>query len=145
MPDTRAGKVQRFCAEQHASRLLIFTVVTPFSVSLDRLIVVEHGSTAQVIICNGCTPRTAFDHGRMRDVDPDVLSGFRSAIEHAELAWAGDAVPPNVHDGITITIERADGEDYERVRIVAPDPNSPHARLIAAWTEAFPEARNLLR
>lgn len=145
MPDTRAEKVRRFCAEQQASRLHILTVVTPFSVSQDRLIVVEHGKTAQVIVCNGCTPRTAFEHGDLRDIDPDVLSGFLTDVDDAEMAWVGDSVPPNIHDGITVTIERTDGDTYERVRIVDPEVASPHARLIGAWTEAFPEARNWLR
>jgi hypothetical protein len=145
MPDTRAEKVRRFCEEQQASRLHIFTVVTPFNVSQDRLIVIEHGSTAQVIICTGCTPRTALDHGELREIEPAILNGFLTDVEHAEMAWVGDAVPPNIHDGITVTIERTDGTTYERVRIVDPETASPHARLIAAWTEAFPEARHLLR
>lgn len=145
MPDTRAEKVRRFCTAQQATQVLILTVVTPFNISQDRLIVMEQKDAAQVTICKGCTPRTTFDHGDTRPIDPDTLHNFRRDIDDAAMAWTGDVVPPNIHDGITITIERTDGEEYERVRIVDPDPNSPHDRLIAAWTEAFPEARHLLR
>lgn len=145
MTDPRAANVQRFHDEHNADTVYILTAVTPFSVSQNRAIIVQKQRTAQLITCTGCTPRTALGQGLMRDITPRELSAFLTAIASAEVAWADDALPPNVHDGITITIERATAKGYDRVRAVDPPPNSPHARLIAAFSANFPELRAMLR
>lgn len=146
MTDQRAATVQHYRAEQQAHAVYILTSVMPFSVSQNRAIVVQQGgSMAQLITCSGCTPRTALGQGVMRDIAPDTLEAFLAALADAAPAWDGDAIPPNVHDGVTITVERVDEDGYARVRIVEPQPDTPHQRLIAAWSQAFPEVRQMLR
>ncbi len=147
MPDdTRAANVQRFREEHGASRVHLLTVHAPFSVRQDRFIVLETGTGARWFICGeGCTPRTPLDTGDERPIDPDTLAAFLADTAAASEAWASDAVPPNVHDGVTLTCEQAEPGGYRRVRIVDPLPGSAHARLIAAWTAAFPEVKRRLR
>ncbi len=146
MTDQRATTVQRYRAEQKAQAVYILTTVMPFSVSQNRAIVVfDGGSMGHLITCSGCTPRTALGQGVMRDIPPDVLNTFLAALEDAAAAWDNDAIPPNVHDGVTITVERVNDSGYMRVRIVEPQPDTPHHHLIAAWTQAFPEVRQMLR
>lgn len=145
MTDPRATNVQRFRAEHDADTVFILTAVTPFSVSQDRAIIVTKQHTAQLVTCSGCTPRTALGQGLMRDITPRELTDFRAGLAQADSAWDDDALPPNVHDGITITIERATAQGYDRVRIVDPPPGSPHAQLIAAFSATFPELRAMLR
>jgi len=137
--------VQRFREEQGAIRVHILTAVAPFTVSQDRFVLIETGEGARLVICTRCTPRTALGHGQTRDIPPDVLARFLDAVDAAEAAWSGDAVPENVYDGVTIIVERAEANAYRRTRMVAPPEGSPHARLLAAWTDAFEEARRALR
>lgn len=145
MTDQRAANVQRFREEQGAQRVWILSAVIPFSVSQDRVVVVQRGDgNAQLITCNGCTPRTGLGQGILREITSETLHEFLTGLEDAEMAWAGDLIPPNVHDGVTFTVERADAGGYERVRMVDPQTNSPHDRLLMAWADAFPEARKLL-
>ena len=145
MTDHRAATVRLFREQQHAQQVFVLTAVTPFKVSQDRAILVRHANDAQLVTCSGCTPRTALGQGSVRDVAPDELTAFLRGMSQTAAAWTGDAVPSNVHDGVTITVERADSDRYDRVRIVEPAPDSPHARLIAVWTDTFPEVRRLLR
>lgn len=144
MTDQRAANVQRFREEQGAQRVWVLSAVIPFSVSQDRVLVVQRDNGAQLITCNGCTPRTALGQGTLREITPETFAEFLTGLEDAEMAWTGDAIPPNVHDGVTFTVERADASGYERVRIVDPSTNSPHDRLLITWADAFPEARKLL-
>lgn len=144
MTDPRAANVQRFREEHGAQRVVVLTAVTPFQISQDRAIVVQADYNAQLITCSGCTPRTALGQGIMRDIVPKDLMDFFAALEQAKDAWDNDVVPPNVHDGITLTVEHADAGGYTRVRIVNPESDSPHARLIAAWTATFPEVRAMM-
>jgi hypothetical protein len=144
MSDQRAANVQRFREEQGAERVWVLSAVIPFSVSQDRVVVVERPDGAQLVTCHGCTPRTALGQGTLRPIASDVLAAFVSGMNDADMAWTGDDVPPNVHDGVTFTVEHADASGYERVRIVDPQTNSPHDRLLVAWADAFPEARKLL-
>lgn len=145
MTDPRAAIVQRFRQEQGADSVYILTALHPFGVSQNRCMVMVTGRSAQVVCCNSCTPRTSLGQGSLREVEPAELGQFLRDLQDAELAWTGDVIPPQVHDGITFTVERADAHGYERVRIVDPAPDSPHARLLAAWRDAFPEARALMR
>ncbi len=147
MPDNRTVNVQRFREEQGASRLHILTVVAPFSVSQDRFVLIEISdeATVRLITCRDGTPRAPLDRGSTRPVEPGALQAFLQDIDDAAMAWAGDAIPPNVHDGVTITVERAAPDSYERVRMVDPPAGSPHARLLAAWMDAFPETRRIKR
>jgi len=142
--DPREARVQAFRAAQNAHTVLILTAVSPFSVSQERFIVVQRDDGAHLLTCSGCTPRTALAQGQTRPVAPDVWVGFQADLAQAETAWDGDAIPPNVHDGLTLTFERAAAGRYERVRTVTPSPQSPHARLLAAWARAFPEVRRTL-
>lgn len=144
MTDPRAENVQRFRDEHGAQQVVILTAVTPFKVSQDRAIVVLVDYHAQLITCSGCTPRTALGQGIMRNVAPKDLMKFLDSLEAADEAWDQDAVPPNVHDGVTLTIEKAGADGYHRVRIVDPEPDSPHAQMIAAWTTTFPEVRKIV-
>ena len=50
-----------------------------------------------------------------------------------------------VRHAIKSTVEQADAHGYERVRMVEPPSGGPHARLLAAWADAFPEARRIIR
>ncbi len=145
MTDPRAITVQQFRQEQGADSVYILTAIQPFTVSQNRCMVVVTGRCAQLVCCNSCTPRTSLGQGSLREVEPAVLEQFLRDLQDAELAWTGDAVPPHVHDGVTFTVERADEHGYDRVRIVDPAPDGPHARLLAAWREAFPEARRMMR
>lgn len=147
MPDNRTINVQRFREEQGASRVHILTAIAPFSVKQDRFVVIERGdaSGAHLIVCTDGTPRAPLDRGDVHPVDGQTLRAFLQDVDDAAMAWAGDAIPPNVHDGVTITVERADAETYDRVRMVAPPSGSPHARLLAAWLDAFPAARHVKR
>ena len=144
--DTRAANVQRFREERSAQRVHILTVHAPFSVRQDRFIVLETSAGGRWFICGeGCTPRTPLTTGDERPIDADTLAAFLGDVTAASEAWQADAVPPNVHDGVTLTCEEADAGGYRRVRIVDPVPGSAHARLIAAWTAAFPEIKRRLR
>ena len=145
MADTRSGNVQRFREEQGATRVHILTAVAPFTVSQDRFVLIETAEGARLVACTRCTPRTALSHGQTRDIPPDTLARFLGAVSAAEAAWSRDAVPENVHDGVTIIVEWADTDTYCRTRMVAPPEGSPHARLLAAWTDAFEEVRRTLR
>jgi len=148
MADNRTLNVQRFREEQGASRVHILTAIAPFSVKQDRFVLMEWGekdARAHLIVCTDGTPRAPLDRGDVHPVDGQTLRAFLRDIDDAAMAWVGDAIPPNVHDGVTITIERADVETYDRVRMVAPTPGSPHARLLAAWMDAFPETRRVKR
>ncbi|MEW6578075.1 MAG: hypothetical protein AB1435_02655 [Chloroflexota bacterium] len=145
MPDNRSLTVQRFCVEQGADCVYILTAIQPFTVSQNRCMVLVTGHSAQLVCCNSCTPRTSLAQGSMRDVEPEALDRFMREVKEAAPAWEADAIPPNVHDGLTITVERATADSYERVRIVDAAPGGPHARLLAAWTGAFPEARRVIR
>jgi hypothetical protein len=145
MPDTRASNVQRFREEQGAARVHILTAVAPFTVSQDRFVLIETAEGARLVTCTHCTPRTALSHGQMRDIPPDTLARFLGAVDAAEAAWSGDAVPENIHDGVTIIVERAEADAYYRTRMVAPPEGSSHGRLLAAWTDAFEEVRRALR
>jgi hypothetical protein len=142
--DNRAEHVQRFCQERGATRVHILTVHAPFTVRQDRFVVLERGAGGQFISGKGCTPRTPLGTGEERPLYAETLAAFLRAVEAASEAWDGDAVPPNMHDGVTLTCEQADADDYRRVRIVDPAPGSAHARLIAAWTAAFPDVRRAL-
>ncbi len=142
--DPRETRVQNFRVTQNARQVFILTAVTPFSVSQERFVVMASGDGVRLITCAGCTPRTDLAQGQARPVALDVWRNFQVDLSQTEMAWAGDAVPPNVHDGLTITVERAEPESYERVRIVAAPPQSPHARLLEAWARAFPEVRRAL-
>ncbi len=144
MPDTRSLIVEQFRQEQGADSVYILTALQPFGVSQNRCMVVVSGRCAQLVCCNSCTPRTSLGQGSLREVEPAELEQFLRDLQDADLAWTGDAIPPQVHDGITYTVERADAHGYERVRIVDPSPDSPHARLLAAWRNAFPEARRMM-
>ncbi|GAB4421669.1 MAG: hypothetical protein Kow00106_18690 [Anaerolineae bacterium] len=144
MADSRATIVEQFRQEQGADSVYILTALQPFGVSQNRCMVMISGRCAQLVCCNSCTPRTSLGQGSLREVEPAELEQFLRDLQDAELAWTGDAIPPQVHDGITYTVERADAHGYERVRIVDPSPDSPHVRLLAAWRNAFPEARRML-
>lgn len=144
MTDPRAENVKRFRDEHGAQRVVILTAVTPFKVSQDRVIVVQANYHGQLITCSGCTPRTALGQGIIRDISPKDMMNFFDALQAAEDAWAHDAMPPNVHDGVTYTVEQADANGYQRVRMVDPDADSPHARLLEAWTVTFPEVRKIV-
>ncbi|MCZ7540042.1 MAG: hypothetical protein M5U29_09040 [Anaerolineae bacterium] len=144
MPDNRSLTVQRFCAEQGADCVYLLTAIQPFTVSQNRCMVVVAGRSARLLCCHSCTPRTSLAQGSMRDVEPETLNRFLRDLEGAALAWEADAVPPNIHDGLTITVERATAGGYERVRMVEPPSGGPHARLLAAWVNAFPEVRRAI-
>jgi hypothetical protein len=145
MPDTRASNVQRFREDQGATRVHILTAVAPFTVSQDRFVLIEMAEGARLVACTRCTPRTALIHGQMRTISPDTLARFLEAVNAAEAAWSGDAVPESIHDGVTIIIEWAEADAYHRTRMVAPPESSPHGRLLAAWTDVFEEVRRILR
>jgi len=136
--------VQRFREAEGADSVYILTVLQPFTVSQSRCVVVVTGYEGQLISSNGCTPRTALSQGSVRHIDSQVLENFLRSLADAEMAWAGDVVPPNIHDGVTLTVERADANGYERVRIADFEVGGPHGRLIEAWTSAFPEARRII-
>ncbi len=144
MTDPRAAIVQQFRQEHGADSVYILTALQPFGVSQNRCILIVTGRCAQLVCCNSCTPRTTLGQGSLRDVEPAELEQFLRDLQDTELAWTGDAIPPQIHDGITYTVERADAHGYERVRIVDPPPHSPHARLLVAWRDAFPEARRMI-
>ena len=144
MSDPRAANVERWRAQLGAERLFILTAVTPFTVSQARFAVVDAAGGARLISCRDCTPRSPLDIGESEPILPAVLRQFLDDLAAAADAWAEDAVPANVHDGITLTMERADAAGYARVRMVDPPPDSPHARLLAAWTRGFPAVRRAL-
>jgi hypothetical protein len=145
MSDLRSTNVLHFREEQGAARVHILTAVAPFTVSQDRFVLIETGTGARLVACTGCTPRTALSHGQSRDLPAETLAAFLSRIEAAAAAWDADAIPSDIHDGVTITVERADAAGYCRVRMVAPPEGSPHARLLSAWTATFEEVRRALR
>jgi len=144
MPDPRSEKVQKFREEQGATRIHILTAVTPFSVSQDRFVLIESPHSARLVICRGSTPRTAFDHGEKYPVSLDTLRVFLERLAAAESAWAVDAIPAGVSDGVTLTAEQATARGYRRVRMIEPPEGSPHDRLLAAWLVTFPEVAHTL-
>jgi hypothetical protein len=139
MPDPRSDKVQKFREEQGASRVHILTALQPFSVSQDRFVLIEFAEDAWLVICRGCTPRTAFNHGRAQMIRSEDLRAFLERLGAAEAAWARDAIPTGVSDGVTLTVEQATNNEYRRVRMVEPPDDSVHARLLDAWMVTFPE------
>ena len=88
------------------------------------MIETRHG--ARLVICRGSTPRTAFDHGVKSPVSLDTVRLFLERLSAAEIAWAADAIPAGVSDGITLTAEQATAHDYRRVRMIEPPEGSPH-------------------
>ncbi len=139
MPDPRSDKVQKFREEQGASRVHILTAIQPFSVSQDRFVLIEFEHEAWLVICRGGTPRTAFNHGQAQTVRSEDLRAFLERLDAADGAWANDAIPAGVSDGVTLTIEQATDDEYRRVRMVEPPEDSVHARLLDAWMVTFPE------
>lgn len=144
MPDPRSEKVQRFREEQGADRVHILTAIQPFSVSQDRFVLVESLWGTRLITCRGGTPRTAFDQGRTQPVSPETVRLFLERLAAAEAAWASDAIPAGVSDGVTITAEWAEAREYRRVRMVEPPEGSAHERLLAAWLVTFPDIAHAL-
>jgi hypothetical protein len=138
MPDPRSEKVQRFREEQGASRVHILTAIQPFSISQDRFVVIEFADDAWLVTCSGCTPRTAFNYGQAQTVRAEQLRAFLERLDAAEAAWANDAIPAGVSDGVTLTIEQATADGYRRVRMVEPPEGSAHGRLLDAWMVTFP-------
>ncbi len=145
MTDVRAANVERFRAAQGAQRVHILTAASPFVATQARFIVLEGAEGARLVACPDCTPRTALGLGASEPISPDALKRFLQDLDDAAMAWVGDVVPGTLHDGITVTVERADATGYARVRMVDPAPGSPHARLLAAWTRAFPAVREAIK
>jgi hypothetical protein len=139
MPDPRSDKVQKFREEQGAARVHILTAIQPFSVSQDRFVLIEFKRGAELVICRSGTPRTPFNHGQMQTVQSEALRTFLDRLDAANGAWAADAIPSGVSDGVTLTIELATAGEYRRVRMVEPPEDSVHARLLDAWMVTFPE------
>jgi hypothetical protein len=144
MPDPRAINVQRFRESQGATRVHILTTIQPFTVSQDRSVVLERPGGAWLIHGSRCTPHTPLGHGRTRRIDDETLTAFLQRLDAADAAWDSDAIPAGIHDGVTITIERAEDGDYRRTRMVEPPEGSAHERLLAAWMTTFPEVAHAL-
>ncbi|MBN2305847.1 MAG: hypothetical protein JXQ72_15295 [Anaerolineae bacterium] len=144
MADNRATEVQRFRAAQRAARLHLLTVITPFRASLDRFMVIEGEAGATLRRCTGCRLSAPLDQGESQPVAPETLDVFLHGIESARAAWDQDALPDDTLDGVTIIAERATGDGYAITHMLAPRSNSPHARLLRAWAEAFPAVEKVL-
>lgn len=144
MPDVRSTEVQHFRETQGATRIHLLTINTPFNPSQDRFILIELPHDTFLTSCAQCSPRVTIGYGQLYNVQLDVLRGFLDTVESAAQAWQEDAIPPDVHDGVTITMEVADSAGYRRVRMVDPPEDTPHSRLLAAWTENFPQVRRVV-
>jgi predicted short-subunit dehydrogenase-like oxidoreductase (DUF2520 family) len=145
MPDSYTAEVQHFRAAQRATRLHILTIITPFSATLDRFVLVEAEAGATLRRCTGCRLSTPIDRGDPEPVVPETLAAFLRSLEAAESAWADDSVPDGAHDGVTLIAERVTAHQYDITHMVSPRSNTPHARLLRAWIDSFPVVARSLR
>lgn len=144
MTDSRPTEVRQYRAAQRATRLHMLTIITPFSATLDRFILAESEAGATLRRCTGCRLSAPLDRGESDSVPAETLAAFLHALEAAESAWGEDAVPDGALDGITIIAERATADDYAITHMLSPRSNTPHARLLRAWIEAFPAVARAL-
>ncbi len=143
--EQRPREVEQFRAAHGADRIYVLTAITPFRRAMDRFVLLERDEGASLLlICVECPFRAPLDRGEPQPVTDEMLAEFRRRIDGAEKAWASDAVPDGAYDGMTLVAERASARGYDIVHIVAPRGNSPHARLIYAWTQVFPSVRKAL-
>ncbi len=144
--ELRPREVEQFRATHRANRVYVLTAITPFRPAMDRFVLLEREYGASLLlVCGGCPFRAPLDRGEPQPVMDEMLAEFRRRIDGAEKAWASDAVPDGAYDGMTLVAERATAQGYDIVHMVAPRGNTPHARLLYAWTQVFPSVRNTLR
>jgi hypothetical protein len=143
--EARAGEVERFRTMQGADRVHILTIITPFRAALDRFVLVESADGAHLIDGSQLHLSAPLDRGEAAPVAPGVLADFVRQANQAETAWDADAVDQDVHDGLTVIVERASAAGYAIIHIVNPRSNSPHMRLLNAWRSAFPLVDRALR
>lgn len=144
MADNHEIEVQRFRAAQRATRLHLLTVITPFAPTLNRFMLIEGEAGATLRRCIGCRLSAPLDQGDSEPVPADKVAAFLHGVENAESAWSEDAVPDGVLDGVTLIAERATAQGYDITHMVAPRGTSPHARLLRAWIESFPDVQRAL-
>lgn len=144
--EQRPRDVEQFRADHRAARVFVLTAITPFRAAMDRFVLLEREAGASLLlVCAGCPFRAPLDRGEPHPVTDEMLAEFRRRMDGAEKAWASDAVPDGAYDGVTLVAERATARGYDIVHMVAPRGNSPHARLLYAWTQVFPAVRQVLR
>ncbi len=144
--DQRQHEVERFRKQHQAARVFVLTAITPFRPSMHRFVLLEReNAPCLLLVCTDCPFRAPLDRGEPHPVTDEMLAEFRRRMDGAEKAWASDAVPEGAYDGMTLVAERASVQGYDIVHMVAPRGSSPHARLLYAWTQVFPEVRKALR
>ncbi|MBN1679398.1 MAG: hypothetical protein JW966_03850 [Anaerolineae bacterium] len=144
MDNSQPHAIEHFRTAEHAERVTILTVLSPFRAQLDRFTVIETqiAEAGVLLTCTACALDAPLNQGRRQPLSPGVLAAFDRALV---AAWPGDdRVPDGAHDGVTLIIERAAAGRYRRVRMVDPPENSAHGRLLAAWKQAFPVVRQVL-
>ncbi|HML24340.1 MAG TPA: hypothetical protein PKD09_21975 [Aggregatilinea sp.] len=144
--EQRPREVEQFRTEHRAERVFVLTAITPFRPAMDRFVLLEREAGASLLlVCVGCPFRAPLDRGEPYPVTDEMLAEFQRRMAGAEKAWEADAVPDGAYDGMTLVAERATVQSYDIVHMVAPRSNSPHARLMYAWTQVFPAVRKALR
>ncbi|MCZ2097641.1 MAG: hypothetical protein LC121_15515 [Anaerolineae bacterium] len=145
MVDDREREGRQFAREQDATRLHILTAVTPFRAAQDRFVLLERAGQAMLVACRGCPFRAPLSRGEPQPLAPARLEEFLAALAPLAVDKLEDYFPEGAHDGTTIVFERLDERGYVQVALLNPPKNSPHARLVSAWSRTFPAVRSLLR
>ncbi len=145
MPDDREAEVREFARAQNATRLHILTAITPFWTAQDRFVLLERGGLIMLVACRGCPFRAPLSRGEPQPLAPAKLEQFLAGLAPLGVETLDDYFPEGAHDGTTLVFERLDERGYVQIAMLNPPRNSPHARLIAAWTRTFPAVRDALR
>lgn len=145
MADDREAEVRQFAKAQGATRIHILTAVTPFRAAQDRFVLLERAGQVMLVACQGCPFRAPLSRGEPQPLAPARLDEFLAALAPLAVDGLEDYFPEGAQNGTTLVFERLDERGYVQVAMLAPPKNSPHARLVSAWSRAFPAVRSLLR
>mgnify|MGYP000874614017 CR=1 FL=1 len=144
MPDERETEVRKFAKSQHATRLHILSVVTPFRAAQDRFVLLERGEMVMLVACVDCPFRAPMARGEPQPLAPAKLEQFLKALAPLAVETLDDYFPEGAHDGTTIVFERLDEQGYVQIAMLDPPKRSKHSRLVSAWTRTFPAVRAVL-
>lgn len=146
VPDEkRSERLQQFLAARGGLRLFVLTAVSPMLSRQSRYLLIQREGGGTLLTCDDCGLRAPFEEGREDAVAPEPMAVFLEQMAIVGVETLDDYRPANIHDGVTVIVEYVDHDTYHRLRIIDPPPGSLHARVLAAWANAFPRVRRALR
>ena len=143
--ERRSERLQQFLAARGGIRLFVLTAVTPMLNRQSRYLLIQWDGGGTLLTCDDCGLRAPFEEGREDAVAPEKMDAFLEQMAAVSVETLDDYRSSNIHDGVTVIVEYADHDTYHRLRIIDPPPGSLHARVLAAWFNAFPHVRRALR